>query len=110
MKDVDSFLCWLRRIIEVRRNHPVLSLGNFALLDAQNPAILAFIREYNEDILVCINNFSGADQIANLNLQSYAGMFLYDILEDSSLPTSTGFRYNATLSPYGFVWLQLKER
>ena len=109
VKDVDSFLCWLRRIIEVRRSHPVLSLGNFELLDAQNPAILAFVRQHKEEILVCINNFSDADQIANLNLQSYVGVFLYDVLENIQLPENTALRYNATLPPYGFVWLQLKK-
>ncbi len=110
MQDLDSFLCWLRRILEIRRSHPVLSLGNFEILDAQNTAIMAFIRKHNEEILVCINNFSDADQIANLNLQLYDGMFLYDILEDLLLPASAGLRYNAILPPYGFAWLQLKKR
>jgi maltose alpha-D-glucosyltransferase/alpha-amylase len=110
INDVDSFLCWLRRIIEIRKNHRVLSLGNFEVLDAQNPAILAFIRKHDEEILVCINNFSYADQIANLNLQSYDGVFLYDLLEEHPLPASTGLRYSALLPPYGFVWLQLKKR
>ena len=39
-----SFLQWMRRMIQIRREHPILGLGGLTLLPATNSAVLAYIR------------------------------------------------------------------
>src|SRR5690606_30440230 len=62
-RDPSSFLHWLRRLIKVRKQHPVLAIGDFEMLHAQNPSVLAYLRrgigeDGEEDIVLCVNNLS----------------------------------------------------
>ena len=40
-----SLLQWTRRMIEVRKRHPALAVGDFHDLGGSNPSVLAFLRE-----------------------------------------------------------------
>ena len=42
-----SLLHWTRRMIEIRKQHPVFGLGAYEELNAHNPSVLAFVREYD---------------------------------------------------------------
>ena len=39
-----SFLQWFRRLLAVRKQHPVFGLGSFEALNPHNPAIFAYVR------------------------------------------------------------------
>jgi maltose alpha-D-glucosyltransferase / alpha-amylase len=41
-----SLLHWTRRMIEIRKRHPVFGLGAYDELSSSNPSVLAFVREY----------------------------------------------------------------
>jgi maltose alpha-D-glucosyltransferase/alpha-amylase len=43
-RDPSSFLHWLKRILEIRRQHPVLAVGELEVLHAENPSVLAYLR------------------------------------------------------------------
>ena len=62
-RDPSSFLHWLRRMLAVRKQHPVLAIGEFEMLHAENPSVLAYLRrgigdDGEEDIVLCVNNLS----------------------------------------------------
>ena len=42
-----SLLHWTRRMIEIRKRHPVFGLGAYEELTSSNPSVLAFVREYD---------------------------------------------------------------
>ena len=42
-----SLLHWTRRMIEIRKRHPVFGLGAYEELASSNPSVLAFVREYD---------------------------------------------------------------
>jgi len=42
-----SLLQWTRRMIEIRKRHPVFGLGAYEELTSSNPSVLAFVREYD---------------------------------------------------------------
>ena len=44
-KNAGSLLHWTRRMIEIRKRHPVFGLGGYAELNSSNPSVLAFVRE-----------------------------------------------------------------
>ena len=44
-RDSSSFLHWLRRMLEVRRQYPVFATGSLEVLPADNPSVLAYLRE-----------------------------------------------------------------
>jgi maltose alpha-D-glucosyltransferase/alpha-amylase len=43
-RDLSSFLHWLQRLIEIRKQHPVLAVGELEVLHAENPSVLAYLR------------------------------------------------------------------
>ena len=80
LRDPSSFLRWTKRMLEVRHQHPVLGMGEFEVLDAENPSVLAYLRrgiDYDldgqEDIVLCVYNLSRFAQPAELQLSHLAG-------------------------------------
>ena len=43
-----SLLHWTKRMIEIRKRHPVFGLGGYEELSSSNPSVLAFVREHPE--------------------------------------------------------------
>ncbi|MFR7452610.1 MAG: alpha,alpha-phosphotrehalase [Gemmiger sp.] len=55
--DPDSIFSHYRALIRLRKEHAVISRGDFAPLDQADPAVLAYRRRWKGDTLYCINNF-----------------------------------------------------
>ncbi|WP_425540857.1 alpha-glucosidase C-terminal domain-containing protein [Streptomyces coeruleorubidus] len=45
-------------MIEIRKQNPAFGLGSYTELSSSNPAVLAFLREYEDDLVLCVNNFA----------------------------------------------------
>src|SRR5207302_405534 len=58
MRSSSSFIHWMRRMIEVRKQHPLFGTGTFEVLDADNPAVLAYLRQQGDDRVICVSNLS----------------------------------------------------
>ena len=44
MRNPSSLLHWMRRMLEVRKQHPVFGTGTFEVISAENPSVLAYVR------------------------------------------------------------------
>ncbi len=49
MRNSSSILHWMRRMLEVRKQHPVFGTGSFEVISADNPSVLAYIRTVATD-------------------------------------------------------------
>ncbi|MGD8628823.1 MAG: alpha-amylase family glycosyl hydrolase, partial [bacterium] len=59
--DTGSLLEWYKRIIRVRNASPALRQGTYAALDASDSAVMASVREHEQQtLLTLINTWSGA--------------------------------------------------
>ncbi len=45
MRNPSSLLHWMRRMLEVRRQHPVFGTGTMTVVSTDNPSVLAYVRE-----------------------------------------------------------------
>ena len=72
-----------------------------------NPAILAYIRQCNDDIVLCVNNLSGRAQAAELDLSRYEGMYPVELMGRERFPRIGELPYLLTFGPRGFYWFQL---
>src|SRR5690606_19965923 len=52
--DPSSLLNWTRRLIAVRKQHSALGRGTFRMLYPRNRKILAYIRQYQDDTILCV--------------------------------------------------------
>jgi maltose alpha-D-glucosyltransferase / alpha-amylase len=106
-RDQHSFLQWCRRLLAVRKQHPVFGLGLFEALHPKNPAIFAFTRKYRDDIVLCVNNLSPRAQAAELDLSRFAGMYPVELLGRERFPQVGKWPYLLTFGAHGFYWFQL---
>ena len=107
MRDQNSFLHWFRRLLAVRKQHPVFGLGSFEACHPNNPAIFAFLRQYEDDIVLCINNLSSRAQAAELDMSAYAGLHPIELLGRERFPRIGELPYLLTFGPHAFYWFQL---
>jgi len=114
-RDPSSFLHWLRRMISVRRQHPVLAIGQFEMLHAQNPSVLAYLRrgigdDGEEDIVLCLNNLSRFPQPCELMLEQLAGKVPIELTGRVPFPPIGELPYFVTLAGHGFYWFELVDQ
>ena len=106
-RDQYSFLQWIRRMLAIRRQHPVFSMGSLHVLHPANAAIFAYIRRLNDDIVLVVNNLSARAQAAELELSEYEGLIPVELLGRERFPQVGRLPYLLTFVRHGFYWFQL---
>jgi maltose alpha-D-glucosyltransferase / alpha-amylase len=110
MRTSTSLLHWTRRMIETRKRHPTFGAGAFTELGASNPSILAFVREFGDDRVLCVNNLSRFPQPVELDLRRYADVVPVEMLGGMHFPKVGELPYLLTLPGHGFYWFTLPAK
>jgi maltose alpha-D-glucosyltransferase/alpha-amylase len=108
LRDQHSFLNWMRRLLTLRRNHKVFGRGSLRLLYPKNRRILAYLREYDNETVLCIANLARTPQAVELDLSAYDGRVPVEMTGPSPFPPIGQLSYLLTLPPYAFYWFELK--
>ena len=110
-KNSGSFLHWTKRMIEIRKRHPVFGLGVYEELSSSNPSVLAFVREYTApggaeatDRILCVNNLSRFPQPVELDLRRFKGVTPVECMGGVTFPPIGDLSYLLTLPGHGFYW------
>jgi maltose alpha-D-glucosyltransferase/alpha-amylase len=114
-RDQSSFLQWVRRMLQVRKQHPVFGFGTFEVLHAENPSVIAYMRravrdDGTDDVVLCVNNLSRFPQPCELMLEQLAGKVPIELTGRIPFPPIGELPYFVTLAPYGFYWFELVEQ
>jgi maltose alpha-D-glucosyltransferase / alpha-amylase len=107
--DPSSLLSWMRNLIALRRLFQVFGRGTLTFLNPVNRKVLAYIREYKNERVLCVANLSRFAQPVELDLQALAGMVPVEMLGYVEFPKIGKPNYPLTLGPYGFLWLELQQ-
>jgi maltose alpha-D-glucosyltransferase/alpha-amylase len=124
LRDPSSQLHWMKRMLEVRKQHRVLGTGAFEVVSTDNPSVLAYIRtlaDHGQDghpgddrrstgTVLCVCNLSRFAQPAELPLQRWEGMTPLELLGRVPFPKIGELPYFVTLGPYGFYWFELTDQ
>ena len=102
-----SLLRWIRRLIELRKQHPVFGLGTYEALLTSNPRVFAHIRTYEDDVVLCVHNLARSAQAVELDLSWYEGWVPEEMFGRTKFPRIGELPYLLTLTPRGFFWFQL---
>ncbi len=107
-RDAGSFLHWMQRVLQVRRQHgDVLGLGSLEILSAENPSVLAFLRQLGDRIMLCVNNLSRFAQPVELQLARLSGKMPVELFGRVPFPPIGELPYFLTLGGHGFYWFEL---
>jgi maltose alpha-D-glucosyltransferase / alpha-amylase len=107
MRSGTSLLSWTRRMLEVRRQHPVFGLGSYEELGASNPSVLAYVREFGDDRVLCVNNLSRFPQPVELDLQRFKGFVPRELTGLVPFPPIGDLPYLLSLPGHSFLWFSL---
>jgi maltose alpha-D-glucosyltransferase/alpha-amylase len=107
MRGNNSLLHWTRRLMAIRRRHPTFGLGSYEELGSSNPSVLAFVREFGDDFVLCVNNLSRFAQPVELDLRRFEGVTPVELVGGVHFPRVGEWPYLLTLSGHGFYWFQL---
>jgi maltose alpha-D-glucosyltransferase/alpha-amylase len=102
-----SLLNWTKHMIALRKLFKVFGRGTIEFLKPANRKILAYLRSYEGEQVLCVANLSRFAQPFELDLEQLAGMTPVEMLGYVEFPGIRRSPYPLTLGPYGFLWFEL---
>jgi maltose alpha-D-glucosyltransferase/alpha-amylase len=109
LRSPTSLLQWLRRLIRVRKKYPVFGRGGLKFVPCENRRVVAYLREYQDQIVLIVNNLSAFAQPAGLDLRHLAGKMPVEMLGNHAFPPVTEQPYFLSLGPHSFYWFRMEE-
>ena len=106
--DQSSLLNWVRNMIALRKLFGVFGRGGIEFLEPSNRKVLAYLRTYGDEQVLCVANLSRFAQPVQLDLSRLEGMVPIEMLGYVEFPAVGREPYRLTLAPYGFLWLELQ--
>jgi maltose alpha-D-glucosyltransferase/alpha-amylase len=107
-RNVSSLLWWTRRVLAMRNRFKAFGRGTIEFLSPDNAKVLAFVRRYEDEVLLVIVNLSRFAQVVELNLAPYAGMIPVEVFSQNRFPLVKETPYVFTLAPHDHYWLLLQ--
>jgi maltose alpha-D-glucosyltransferase/alpha-amylase len=108
LRNPSSLLNWLRRLLAVRNTSRAFGRGALSFIYPANRKVLAYVRDYEGDRILCVANLSRAPQAVELDLADFKGSTPVEMTGGASFPPIGELPYLLTLPAYGFYWFSLK--
>ena len=104
-----SFLHWLRRLLQVRKQHPVFGMGDYEPLYPENRRVFAFTRQLGADVVLVVANLSRFAQPVELDLSRWTGLVPEEMFGRTPFPIVDNRPYRLAMGPHGFYWFRMVE-
>jgi maltose alpha-D-glucosyltransferase/alpha-amylase len=102
-----SLLNWMKRLIAARRARRAFGRGRLQFLYPSNRKVIAYLRIYEDEIILCVANLSRSPQAVELDLSEYRGREPVELLGRSVFPRIGELPYLLTLQGHSFFWFDL---
>ena len=105
-----SFLNWLRKLIITRkRSAQVFGRGTIEFIHSDQKEILAFIRAYENQVILCVYNLSRKPSYVTIDLRKYSGWHVREMISLTRFPDIGELPYFFTLQRNSFFWMSLEK-
>jgi maltose alpha-D-glucosyltransferase/alpha-amylase len=109
-RSLSSLLSATKRLISVRKSTLAFGRGTMTFIRPVNRAVLAYVRQHGDEVILCVANLSRSAQATELDLSAWKDRVPLEMLGRTRFPAIGELPYMITLAPYGFYWFQLRER
>jgi trehalose synthase len=109
LENSSSLLMWTRNMVRLRKLFPVFGRGTLRFLFPANTKVLAYLRQLDEETVLCVANLSRFAQPVALDLSEYEGRTPVEMIGYTPFPVVDKVPYGLTLSPYAFLWFELQK-
>lgn len=106
-RNTSSLLNWMRRLIATYKSQIAFGHGTLRFLHPGNRKILAYLREFEMESVLCVVNLACSAQPVELDLAAYKGRVPIELLGRTAFPAIGELPYLLTLPAYGFYWFRL---
>jgi maltose alpha-D-glucosyltransferase/alpha-amylase len=106
-RDASSLLNWMRRMLAVRKTSRAFGRGRLTFLKPGNRKVLAYLRETDDEAILCVANMGRSAQPVELDLKRYRGRVPVEMLGRTAFPPVGELAYLLTLPAHGFYWFRL---
>lgn len=104
----NSLLNWVRKMIAVRRKYcQVLGRGEIEFLNHTNRKVLAYIKTFDDQKMLCVFNLSRKPTYVQLDLRRFLDYTPIEAVTGVPFPKIGELPYFFTLSARSFFWLEL---
>jgi len=105
-----SIYSWTKRLIALRKRHRAFGRGTLELLRPENRKVLAYVRAYESEQILCIANLSRFLQAVELDLSKWKGLVPVELFSSNEMPVIGDNPYFLTLGPHAFYWFAMQPR
>jgi maltose alpha-D-glucosyltransferase/alpha-amylase len=71
--------------------------------------VLAWLRRWEDDVVLCVANLSRTPQPAALDLSAFEGWAPWELLGFTPFPAIRSEPYFLSLGSYGYYWFELRR-
>ncbi|HSP33001.1 MAG TPA: maltose alpha-D-glucosyltransferase [Thermoanaerobaculia bacterium] len=107
--DQYSLLWWMKRMLALRKRYRAFGRGTMEFLQPENRKILAYVRRYEDEIILVVANLSRLVQTFELDLSAYRGLTPFELSGRVKFPDIGDRPYFLNLSPFAFHWFTLER-
>lgn len=104
-----SLLNWMKRMIAVRKRYKAFGRGSIRFLHPENLKVLVYLREWENEVILCVVNLSRFVQFAELDLSEFNGWRPVELIGEIRFPRIGELLYFLTLGPHSFYWFRLDQ-
>ncbi len=108
-RNPSSFLWWKRRVIAKRKQYKAFGRGSIKFINTNNPKILAFVREFEEETILVAVNLSRYSQYVELDLHNYAGCTPMEVFSRNDFPMITDEPWSFSMQFKNYFWFELQK-
>ena len=105
--DPDSLLNVIRKMIAIHKELKALGWGQLEWLPVDTTAVAAYLRRYQDETLLILNNLAESQQPIRLKLPEHPTSVPMDALSGDRYPVMENEQLALILQPYQYLWLKL---
>jgi len=105
----DSLLWWMKRTVALRKRFKAFGRGSLEFLQPKNRKVLAFLRRYQDEVILVVVNLSRAAQQTQLDLSEFQGRVPVELFGRAEFAPISDGQYYFTLGPHAFYWFSLES-
>src|SRR5574340_1430711 len=102
-----ALLNWMRRLLAVGKGFAAFGRGTLNFLRPANRKILAYLRQYGDERILCVANLARSAQPVELDLAQCKGRVPIELMGRTAFPPVGERHYLLTLAGHGFLWFRL---
>ncbi len=104
-----SLFNFMKSLTAARKNYRAFGRGKIEFLKPDNSKILAYVRTYEEEKILCVVNMAKSAELFELDLSDFKANRLMEIFGQSIFTPVYNQKYIFTMQPHSFFWFEIKN-